>query len=67
MQLEYDCDIQLNSFGEPDVDYYIVKAHEMRSEAIIAGFGAFKVWLSNCLNRVWSPDRAHGHAPRRVV
>jgi hypothetical protein len=67
MQLEYDCDIQLNKFGEPDVDYYITKAHEMRGEAIGTAFATVKVWLLKCLDRVWSPDRPHSHAPRRVV
>ncbi len=67
MQDETDCDVRLNSFGEPDVDYYIVKAHEMRNEAIRTGFGAFTAWVANCLDRVWSPDRAHRHAPRRVA
>lgn len=67
MQFEYDCDIQLNESGEPDVDYYIAKAHEMRGEAISTAFATFKVWLSNCVDRVRSPDRAHSHAPRRVV
>jgi hypothetical protein len=67
MQREHDFDIRLNSFGEPDVDYYIAKAHKLRSQAIGTGFSAFKVWLLNYLDRVWFPDQAHSHAPRRVV
>lgn len=58
MQWKYDSDIRLNSIGEPDVDYYIAEAHKIRNEAISAGFGAFKVWLLNCLDRDWFPDQA---------
>jgi len=67
MQQEYNIDIRLNKFGEPDVDYYIAKAHQMRNEAIGMGFGTLKAWLLNVLDRVRSRDQADSHAPRRVV
>ena len=51
MQQEYDFDIRLNKFGEPDVDYYVAKAHKMRSQAIGTGFGVFKAWLKKTLDR----------------
>jgi len=67
MQQEYDFDIRLNKFGNPDVDYYIAEAHKMRNEAIGTGFRACKAWLLNYLDRVSFRDQAYRHPPRRVV
>jgi hypothetical protein len=49
MKDENACDIQLNQYGKPDIDYYLEKAHKMRSEAIFAGFRAVKTWLTQAL------------------
>jgi len=67
MQQKYDFDIRLNKFGEPDVDYYVAKAHKMRSQAIGTGFAVFTAWLKKALDRAWFPDQAHSQPPRRLV
>ena len=66
MQREYDFDIRLNKFGEPDVDYYIAEAHKMRRQAIVAGFGIFRAWLKKTLGRAWFRDPVQSASPRRV-
>lgn len=67
MKYENEFDIRLNEFGEPDVDYYVARAHEMRSEAIGAGFKAFKTWLIGFLDRSWFPGQGHSEPRQRVV
>jgi len=67
MKQENKFDIRMNQFGEPDIDYYVAKAHQMRSEAIGSGFAALKVWLIGFLDRSWFPDQAHSEPRRRVV
>jgi len=67
MKDENESGIRLNEFGETDVDYYIAKGHQMRSEAIGTGFRAFKTWLIGFLDRSWFPDQAHTEPRQRVV
>ena len=42
MKEEFDCDVRLNAYGEPDVDYYIAKARQMRAELFIGWFSSLK-------------------------
>lgn len=67
MKQENKLDIRMNQLGEPDIDYYVAKAHQMRGEAIGAGFAALKVWLIEFLDRSWFPDQEHSEPRRRVI
>lgn len=67
MQYESEIEIRLNEHGQPDVDYYIARAHKMRSQAIGTGFGVFKAWLVKALDRAWFPDQAHSKPRQRVI
>ena len=67
MQHENEFRIQLNNHGAIDVDYYVNRAHALRSQAIGTGLQAFKTWLLGVVDRAWFPDKEHSHAPRRVV
>jgi len=67
MKDEKQIAMRLNAHGEPDVDYYIARAHQMRSAAIATGFVAFKTWLVAFLDRSWFPDKDHTEARQRVI
>lgn len=67
MKDENESGIRLNEFGETDVDYYIARGHEMRSEAIGTGLKAFKVWLISILDRAWFPPEGQSAPRKRVV
>ena len=67
MKDQNEFEIRLNEFGETDVDYYVAKAHKMRSEAIGTGFKAFKAWLLSVLDRAWFPPQGQSEPPKRVI
>lgn len=58
--------IRLNAYNEVDVDFYIARAHEMRSQAFATAFRSFKAWLIERMDRSWFPDKAN-EAPRRRI
>ena len=61
MQHENQNGIRLNAAGEPDLDYYIAKAHGMRSQAIATGLRAAKHWVyRTCL--LYTSDAADDSA-----
>ncbi len=67
MQHENQNGMRLNAAGEPDVDYYIAKAHGMRSQAIATGFRAAKHWVYRTLENAWSSQEGQKGTRQRVV
>ena len=67
MQQENEYGVRLNEYGEPDVDYYVARAHTIRSQAIATAFRAFKAWLIKALDRSWFPDQGHRAPAQRVI
>ena len=67
MQHENQNGIRLNAAGEPDLDYYIAKAHGMRSQAIATGLRAAKHWVYRTVENAWSSQEGQKGTRQRVV
>lgn len=67
MQHENENGIRLNAAGETDVDYYMNKAHSIRSQAIATGFRAAKDWIYRKVENAWSSQEDQKGTRQRVV
>ena len=67
MQHENEIRVRLNAAGEPDTDYYVNKAHSMRSQTIAAGFHAARNWMYRALQDAWSSQEGQKGTRQRVV
>jgi len=54
MQYENEFGIHLNANGNPDVDYYVEKAHQMRKQAIVDGLQTLARWMRGASKSTWS-------------
>ncbi|MGB5453520.1 MAG: hypothetical protein WBM59_00325 [Sedimenticolaceae bacterium] len=67
MQYENEINVRLNQYGEPDVEYYLANAHQIRSQAIGTWLKAFAQWVTRTLDDAWFPDQQHQKPLQRVV
>jgi hypothetical protein len=67
MQHENEFEIHLNANGNPDVDYYVEKAHQMRNQAIVDGLQALKRWIHGASKSAWSRPEGDKGAPQQVA
>ena len=67
MQHENEFEIHLNANGNPDVDYYVEKAYQMRNQAIAAGFRAAKNWMYRVLQDAWSRQEGQKGSNEQVA
>lgn len=67
MQYENEPGVRLNAYGEPDVEYYLAQAHQMRGQALAAGFRELKACWLRALDRSWFMDQGRSSPPQKVV
>jgi len=67
MKDENEFEIRLNEHGEPDVDFYMARAHRLRSEAVATGFQGLGTWFVEMIDRSWFPNKGQTAPRRRVV
>ena len=51
MQQKYDSSIKLNSFGTPDVDFYISEAKRLRVETFLTLVHGAAEWLRKTVDK----------------
>ena len=67
MRHENQHGIRLNAAGEPDLDYYMANAHQMRSQAIAEGLRAARNLAYRKLQNAWSSQEGQKGVRQRVV
>ena len=67
MQDDNEFEIHLNANGNPDVDYYVEKAYQMRNQAILDGLQALKRWLHGTSKSTLSRPEGQKSAGQRAV
>ena len=67
MQDQNELRIRLDAAGEPDLDYYLGKAHEVRSQAIAAGLRNLKNRMTRAIAQAWSSPEGQKVTRQRVV
>ena len=67
MQYENEPGVRLNANGKPDLEYYLAQAHQMRGQALAAGFRELKACWLRALDRSWSMDQGRSSPPQKVI
>lgn len=67
MQQDPKIDIRLDRHGEPDVEYYLAKAQQLRGQTVANGLRRLGGLLLEAFNRPEWVDPARSARPQRVV
>ncbi|MCB1858234.1 MAG: hypothetical protein KDI63_08180 [Gammaproteobacteria bacterium] len=50
--MQYEDDIRLNEFGNPDIEYYMAKARQLRALAVAELIQQVAGWISHGLRKI---------------
>ncbi len=67
MQDQNEFRIHLDAAGDPDIDYYLNRAQQMRSQAIASGLRALKNRMTKAIAQAWSSPEGQKVTRQRVV